>query len=132
MGGSGTFGIRLGMNYSSLQIELAGEQVIGKTANMYPLSANVILNLATRGRLIPYGTVGAGLLLTVPTNTIGDRSVSTLGIGFGGGARYFLTSSFGFRAEVKQYMTSVTNATESGSKLLIFQELVLGVVFLFH
>jgi hypothetical protein len=60
MGGSGTFGLRLGMNYSSLMLELAGEQVIGKTANLYPLSVNAILNLATRGRLIPYGAVGGG------------------------------------------------------------------------
>jgi hypothetical protein len=132
MGGSGTFGLRLGMNYGSFQIELAGEQVIGRTANMYPVSANALLNLATRGRVIPYGTVGAGLLLTVPTNTVGDRSVSTLGVNFGGGARYFVTPSFGFRAEVKQYMTSVTNAREAGSKLLIFQELMLGVAFLFR
>lgn len=130
MGGSGIFGLRLGANYGVFQIELAGEQVIGRTANMYPVSANAILNLTTRGRLIPYGTVGAGLLVTVPTNTIGDRSVSTLGVSFGGGARYFVTSSFGFRAEVKQYMTSVSHSTEPGSKLLIFQELTLGVAFL--
>lgn len=132
MGGSGTFGLRLGVNYSSLQIELAGEQVIGRTANMYPVSINAVLNLATRGRLIPYGAVGAGLLLTVPTATIGDRTVSTLGVNFGGGARYFLTRSFGIRAEVKQYMTSVEHSIESGSKLLIFQELTLGAVFLFR
>jgi hypothetical protein len=130
MGGSGIFGLRLGANYGVLQIELAGEQVIGRTANMYPVTASAMLNLTTRGRLIPYGTVGVGLLLTVPTNTIGDRSVSTLGVSFGGGARYFVTPSFGFRAEVKQYMTSVSHSTEPGNKLLFFQELTMGVAFL--
>jgi hypothetical protein len=130
MGSSGTFGLRLGANYGAFQIELAGEQVIGHTANMYPVSANAMLNLSTRGRLIPYGSVGAGLLLTVPTNAIGSRTVSTLGVNFGGGARYFLSSSFGFRAEVKQYMTSVSHSTEPESKLLVFQEWTLGAVFL--
>jgi opacity protein-like surface antigen len=130
MGGSGTFGLRLAMNYSSLTLELAGEQVIGKTANLYPLSVNAILNLATRGRLIPYGAVGGGLMLTVPTNSLGDETVSTLGVNFGGGARYYLTRSFGVRVEVKQYVTSVRSERESNNELLFFQEFSIGVTFL--
>lgn len=130
MGESGTFGLRLAMNYSSLTLELAGEQVIGKTANLYPLSVNALLNLATRGRLIPYGAVGGGLMLTVPTNSLGDETVSTLGVNFGGGARYYITRSFGVRVEVKQYITSVRSERESNNELLFFQEFSVGVAFL--
>ena len=132
MGSSGIFGIRASMNYSSLNLELAVEQVIGKTANLYPVSVNVLLNLATRGRLIPYGAVGAGLWLTVPTNSIGDKTVSTIGINFGGGARYYVTRNFGFRVEAKQYVTSVSNERELKDELLFFQEVTLGVTFLFR
>jgi opacity protein-like surface antigen len=132
MGGSGTFGLRLSMNYSSLNLELAGEQVIGRTANLYPISVNAILNLATRGALIPYGVVGTGLLLTVPTNTLGDETVSTIGINFGGGVRYYITRSFGFRAEVKQFITSVANTRDLKDELLVFQEVTVGVTFMFR
>jgi hypothetical protein len=130
MGGSGTFGLRLSMNYSSLNIELAGEQVIGKLANLYPVSVNAVLNLSTRSTLIPYGAVGAGLMITVPTNTIGDETVSSIGLNFGGGARYYLTRSFGFRVEAKQYITSVSNQRELKDELLFFQELSVGVTFM--
>ena len=130
MGGSGTFGLQLAMNYSSFTLELAGEQVIGKTADLYPLSVNALLNLTTRGRIIPYGTVGGGLMLTVPTNSLGDETVTTLGVNFGGGARYYLTRSFGVRVEVKQYITSVRSERELKNELLFFQEFSLGVTFL--
>jgi hypothetical protein len=132
MGGSGTFGLRLSMNYSSLNLELAGEQVIGRTANLYPVSVNAVLNLATRGTLIPYGVVGTGLFLTVPTNTLGDETVSTIGINFGGGARYYISRSFGFRAEVKQFITTVTGTRDSKDEILVFQEISLGVTFMFR
>ena len=130
MGGSGTFGIRLGMNYGVFSFELAGEQVIGKTADLYPLSVNAVLNLSTSGQLIPYGTIGAGLMLTVPSNTIGDETVSTLGLTFGGGARYYLTEVFGFRLEGKQYITSVKADQDQQDELLFFQEVSFGVTFL--
>jgi hypothetical protein len=132
MGTSGVFGIRLGMNYGSLGLELAGEQVIGKTANLYPVSFNVLLNLSTQGRLIPYGVVGAGLWLTVPTDALGAEIVSSLGLNFGGGARYYITRSFGVRLEAKQYMTTINNEREPQSELLFYQELSLGVSFLFR
>ena len=132
MGSSGTFGLNLSVNYSSFNLELAGEQVIGKTANLYPISVNVILNLATRGRLIPYGAVGVGLWLTVPTNTLGDETVSTIGMNFGGGARLYISKAFGFRLEVKQYITSVSSTRELKDELLFFQEISLGVTFMFH
>jgi len=132
MGTSGVFGLRLGMNYGSLGLELAGEQVIGKTANLYPVSFNVLLNLSTQGRLIPYGVVGAGLWLTVPTNALGAETVSSLGLNFGGGARYYITRSFGVRLEAKQYMTTINNERETQSELLFYQELSLGVSFLFR
>lgn len=132
MGSSGTFGLKLSMNYSAFTLELAGEQVIGRTANLYPISVNALLNLSTRGQLIPYGTVGGGLLLTVPTNTIGDQTVSTLGVNFGGGARYYITKTFGFRVEGKQYVTSVSNDRESKNELLFFQEISVGVTFMLH
>lgn len=132
MGSSGTFGLKLSMNYSAFTLELAGEQVIGRTANLYPISVNALLNLSTRGQLIPYGAVGGGLLLTVPTNTIGDQTVSTLGVNFGGGARYYITKTFGFRIEGKQYVTSVSNDRESKNELLFFQEISVGVTFMLH
>ena len=132
MGSSGTFGVKLMMTYSSLSLELAGEQVIGKTANLYPISLDLVLNLATRGRLIPYGAVGAGLWLTTPTNALGAETVSTLGINFGGGARYFITRAFGVRLEAKQYVTSVSDNRGTKDELLFFQEVSLGVTFLLH
>ena len=132
MGSSGTFGCKLLMTYSSFSLEIAAEQVIGKTANLYPISLNALLNLTTRGRLIPYGCVGAGLWLTVPTNALGAETVSTLGLNFGGGARYFITRSFGVRLEAKQYFTSVSSGRDLKDELLFFQEVSLGVTFLFH
>lgn len=132
MGGSGTFGLRLGMNYSSFHLELAGEQVIGKTANMYPVSVNAILNLSTRSNLIPYGVVGVGLLLTVPTTSIGDETVTSIGFNFGGGARYYLTRNFGLRAEAKQFVTNIKSQRDQSSELLFFQEFSLGVAFMFR
>lgn len=132
MGGSGVFGLRLAMNYGAVNLEVSGEQVIGETANMYPIAVNFGLNLATRGRLLPYGTVGGGLFLTVPTNALGSETVSTMGINFGGGARFYVTPTFGFRLEARQYVTSVTNELESRDELLIFQEVSLGVTFMFR
>ncbi|MER3525035.1 MAG: hypothetical protein C4326_13540 [Ignavibacteria bacterium] len=130
MGNSGTFGLRLAMNYSSFNLELAGEQVIGKLANLYPLSVNAILNLSTRSRLIPYGVAGVGLLLTVPTATIGDETVTSIGLNFGAGARFYFTRTFGVRIEGKQYMTNVKNSRDSKEELLLFQEISLGVTFM--
>lgn len=132
MGSSGLFGLKLAMNYGTLTLELAGEQVIGKTANLYPVSVNLLLNLSTRGRLIPYGAVGAGLWLTVPTTALGAETVSTLGLNFGGGARYFVTRSFGIRVEAKQYIATVRSEREQHDELLFFQEVCLGVAFLFQ
>jgi opacity protein-like surface antigen len=132
MGGSGTFGLNLLMSYGAIGLELAAEQVIGKTANLYPITVNAMLNLTTRGRLIPYGVVGAGLWLTVPTDALGAQTVSTLGLNFGGGARYFVTRSFGIRLEGRQHVTSVGSSREVRDELLFFQEITLGVTFLFH
>lgn len=130
MGRSGTFGVRLSMNYGSLNLELAGEQVIGTYANLYPLSVNAILNLSTRSRLIPYGAAGVGLMLTVPTSTIGDETVSTLGFNFGAGARFYFTPTMGVRVEAKQYITNVTNTRDEQEELVLFQEISLGVTFM--
>jgi hypothetical protein len=69
-------------------------------------------------------------MLTVPSTTIGDETVTTLGLTFGGGARYFLTDVFGFRLEGKQYMTSVKADQNQQDELLFFQELSAGVTFL--
>jgi len=132
MGGSGTFGLRFSMNYGAFNFELAGEQVIGRTANLYPISVNALLNLSTKGNLFPYGVVGGGLMLTVPTTTVGDQTVSTLSVNFGGGARYYLNSLFGLRLEGKQYITSVRNERDQNDELLFFQEVSLGVTFLFR
>ena len=131
MGSSGVFGIKLGMNYDVIAFEFAAEQVIGQTSNLYPISINMILNLTTKGRLIPYGIVGPALFMTVPTNTIGDETLTTAGLNFGGGLRYYFTSSFGTRLEAKQYFTTVENKRDNREEILIFQEISIGVTFLF-
>lgn len=130
VGKSGAFGLHLSMNYGSFNLEISGAQVLGKQANLYPLSLNGVLNLATRSRLIPYGTLGVGLLLTIPTATIGDETVSTVGLNFGAGARYYFTKVFGIRAEVKQYLTNIRNTRDDRSELMLFQEVTLGVTFM--
>lgn len=130
IGKSGAFGLHLSMNYGSFNLEISGAQVLGKQATLYPLSLNGVLNLSTRSRLIPYGTLGVGLLLTVPTATIGDDIVSTVGLNFGAGARYYFTKVFGIRTEVKQYMTNIKNKRDERSELMLFQEVTLGVTFM--
>ena len=132
MGGSGMFGMRLSMNYSALNMEVAAAQAIGESANLYPITLNFLLNLSTSGRLLPYGLVGGGLFMTVPTNAIGTGTVSTMGVNFGGGARFYLNNTFGFRLEAKQYLTNVTNELESRDELFIFQEISVGVTFMFR
>ncbi len=131
MGGSGVFGVRMGMNYGALGIEAAGEQVIGKTANLFPITLNFALNLVKKGKLLPYAAVGGGLFITKPTDAIGARTVSTPGVSFGGGTRLYLSESFGFRMEFKQYMTSVSSNISASDELLIFQEITLGVSLMF-
>jgi hypothetical protein len=131
MGSSGIIGLKLGMNYSALAFEFAVEQVIGKTSNLYPISVNAILNLTTKGKLIPYGIVGPALFITVPTNTVGDETLTTAGLNFGGGLRYYLTSEFGLRLEAKQYLTTVENKRDNRDEILIFQEISIGASFLF-
>jgi len=129
MDGGGEFGLDLGMNYKSISLEFSGAQVIGKTADLFPLNVNLILNFATKGKIIPYGGVGAGLLLTVPTTTIGNKTLSSLGINFGGGLRYYLSDEFGLKFGVNQYLTNIKNTRDNYEELLIFQEVTIGVIF---
>ena len=131
MGSSGIIGLKLGMNYGTLAFEFAVEQVIGKTSNLYPITVNAILNLTTHGKLIPYGIVGPALFITVPTNTVGDETITTAGLNFGGGLRYYFTSAFGLRLEAKQYLTTVENKRDNRNEILIFQEISIGASFLF-
>ncbi|RMF61137.1 MAG: hypothetical protein D6748_02345, partial [Calditrichaeota bacterium] len=122
MGGSAIMGLRLSMNYSTLNMEASVEQVFGNTANLYPFFFNLTMNLSTLGRLFPYGTVGIGLLVTVPTDAVGSETVSNMGVNFGGGMRLYFTPTVGIRLEGKQYVTNVTNALDSRDELVIFQE----------
>ncbi len=130
MSGSGLFGLKLAMNYGTLSLEISGEQVIGKYANTYPVFVSTVLNFATESRFIPYITGGIGLLTTVPTTTIGDETVSSMGFNAGIGARFFFTRTFGLRADVKQVMTNVKNKREQKNELLSFQQVSLGVSIL--
>ncbi len=132
MGGSALMGLRLSMNYSTINLEASAEQVFGNTANLYPFFFNLAMNLTTRGRLFPYGTIGAGLLVTVPGDAIGSETVSTMALSFGGGMRYYFTPTVGIRLEGKQYVTNVTNALDSRDELMIFQEFSLGFTFMFR
>lgn len=129
MGQSGILGLNLGMNYDAISLEFSGEQVIGETANLYPFSLNLIFNLSKKGKIIPYGVVGPVLFVTAPSNTIGDEVITTFGLNFGGGLRYFINNSVGVRFETKQYFTNVENKRDERDELLIFQEFSLGFIF---
>lgn len=130
MGGSAMLGVRASMG-NPVSLELAAEQVIGRAATLYPLTFNLAYDLSLDSRAIPYGIVGGGLFLTVPLNTVGDETVSSMGIEFGGGLKYFITNSIGIRFETKQLFTRVRNKADERQELLIFQSTSLGVVFAF-
>lgn len=132
MDGSGLFGIDASMNYKSINIEFSGDQVIGETADLYPLDINLVFNLAQKGNMIPYGSIGAGLLLTVPSTTVGNKTLSNLGMNFGGGLRFYLSDGFGLRLGVNQYLTNVKSQRDESEELLIFQEVTLGFIFVFE
>jgi len=82
--------------------------------------------------MIPYGAVGAGLMLSVPTTTVGNQTISTLGLNFGGGLKFYLTEEFGIRLGVNQFLTNVESKRDDSEELLIFQEVTLGVIFVFN
>jgi opacity protein-like surface antigen len=112
-------------------MELGVEQVIGRTATLYPLTLNLVFDMALGTRAIPYGIVGGGLFLTVPLNTVGDQTISSAGLNFGGGMKYFITNAIGIRFETKQIFTRIDNKVDGRKELLIFQSTSLGVVFAF-
>jgi opacity protein-like surface antigen len=131
MGGSALLGVRASMNYFPASFELSAEQVMGRTATLYPITFNAKLDLANTTRTVPYGIVGGGLFLTVPLNSIGDQTVSSVGLAFGGGIRYYITSKIGIRFETKQLFTRIDNKLDQSKELLIFQSTSLGVIFAF-
>lgn len=130
MGGSALLGVRASMG-NPVSLELSAEQVIGRTATLYPLTFNLAWDLSLDARAIPYGLVGGGLFLTVPLNTVGDETISSVGLNFGGGLKYFITNTIGIRFETKQSVTRVKNQADSREELLFFQSTSLGVVFAF-
>jgi hypothetical protein len=132
MGGSALLGLRAAMNYRPITLELGAEQVMGRTATLYPLTVNAILDLAAASRVVPFAIVGGGLFLTVPANTVGDETVSAMGANFGGGLRFYLGPALGIRFETKQLFTRVDNRLDGRDELLIFQSSSLGVIFAFH
>jgi hypothetical protein len=131
MGASALLGARASMNYFPVSLELAAEQVLGRTATLYPITLNAILDLANSTRTVPYGVVGGGLFLTVPLNSVGDQTISSVGLCFGGGFKYFINSRIGIRFETKQMFTRIKNQHDDHQELLIFQSSSLGVVFAF-
>lgn len=131
MGASALLGARASMNYFPVSLELAAEQVLGRTATLYPITFNAVLDLANSTRTVPYGIVGGGLFLTVPLNSVGDQTISSVGLCFGGGFKYYITSKIGIRFETKQLFTRVKNQYDDRQELLIFQSSSLGVVFAF-
>ena len=98
---------------------------------IYTSMINLAYDLSLDSRAIPYGIVGGGLFLTVPLNTVGDETISSVGLEFGGGLKYFITNSIGIRFETKQLFTRVRNKADDRQELLIFQSTSLGVVFAF-
>ncbi len=131
MGGSTMLGVRAAMNYHPVTLELASEAVMGNTATLYPLTLNAVLDLSGAAKVVPYGIVGGGLFLTVPLNSVGEQTISSLGLNFGGGLRYYITQKLGIRFETKQLFTRVGNRINSREDLLIFQSSSLGVIFSF-
>lgn len=131
MGGSMLFGLRISMNYHPVTLELATDQVMGRTATLYPITLNAVLDLAESKKTVPYGIVGGGLFLTVPTNSVGDQTISSVGLNFGGGIRYYFTPRMGLRFETKQLFTRIQNRADNRQELLIFQSSSLGVIFAF-
>jgi hypothetical protein len=130
MGGSALLGVRASMG-NPVSFELSAEQVIGRTATLYPLTFNLAFDLSLDARAIPYAIMGGGLFLTVPLNTVGDETISSVGAEFGGGLKYFITNAIGIRFETKQAFTRIKNQMDDRDELLIFQSTSLGVVFAF-
>src|SRR4051812_19784861 len=75
MGGSGMLGLRAAMNYHPVTLERGAAQVIGSPATLSPLTLSAVLDRARLSTVVPYGTVGGGLFLTVPNNSVGDEAV---------------------------------------------------------
>lgn len=131
MGGSALIGVRASMNYHPATLELATDQVMGRTATLFPVTLNAVLDLADSKKTVPYGTIGGGLFLTVPINSVGDQTISSVGLSFGGGLRYYITPKLGIRFETKQLFTRIDNRADHRQELLIFQSSTLGVIFAF-
>lgn len=133
MGGSALLGVKASMAYRPVTLEAAAEQVMGHTATLYPLTVNAVLDMALPARVVPFAIIGGGLFLTVPSNSVGNETVSTMGLNFGGGLRFYLNRKLGFRFETKQLFTRVENRLEDVKReeLLIFQSSSLGVIFAF-
>jgi hypothetical protein len=131
MGASAVIGMRLSMNYHPVNLELATDQVMGRTATLFPVTLNAVLDLADSKKTVPYGIIGGGLFLTVPINSVGDQTVSSIGVNFGGGIRYYINSRIGIRFETKQLFTRIHNKADNRQELLIFQSSSLGVLFAF-
>ena len=130
MGGSGMFGIKMGMNYGAVQFGLSAAQVIGESADLFPVLVGLSLNLVTGGRLLPYATAGGGLFVTVPTHAVGARTVSAMSANAGAGLRIILTRSIGLRLEIRQHATNIRDEFIGKYELLYFRELGVGVSFL--
>lgn len=131
MGGSALLGLRASMLYRPVTLEMSAEQVMGRSATLYPFTVNAILDLARVSRAVPFAIVGGGLFLTVPSNSVGDETVSSVGLNFGGGLRFYLNPKLGIRFETKQLFTRVDNRLDKREELLIFQSSSLGVIFAF-
>lgn len=133
MGGSALLGMKASMAYRPVTLELSAEQVMGRTATLYPVTLNAVLDLAMPDRVVPFAIVGGGVFMTVPSNSVGDETVSTMGLNFGGGLRFYLNRKLGIRFETKQLFTRVENRLEANGReeLLIFQSTCLGVIFAF-
>lgn len=131
MGGSTMLGLRAAMNYHPVTLEMGSEQVIGNTATLYPITLSAVLDLSRMARVVPYGTVGGGLFLTVPIGSVGDEAVSSVGLTFGGGLRYYISPKIGIRFETRQLFTKLYNHLDNRDEILIFQSSSLGVIIAF-
>ncbi|MEZ4762026.1 MAG: hypothetical protein R3C26_02090 [Calditrichia bacterium] len=97
---------------------------------MYPVTANVAFNLSTNGKWLPYGTIGGGLLMTVPTEAIGAEHGFVDGGECYGGTRLFIARNLGISFEARHL--TLRNDIAAENELLLFREFNLGFTFLFR
>lgn len=125
-GSSPLFGIRGAMVYPIMELQMSLDLISGQYTNLYPLSIVGVLPLGGNKRVIPFGSLGGGMSITIPQTTLGGQNITEGHVIMGGGLKYYLNNFFGFRFEVGQILTRVTNQKTGRELLLFYQQITLG------